>query len=168
MLRLRKAARIGTCDAFAMTRPASDYCDPALCPTDLCCYGECQCAPSAASGDRRRLMLQALGLAAAALAVAGVALPVLPTTPFVLLSAWAFARSSPRLEAWLRDHARLGPPLAAWEQRRAIPRGAKAVAVVSLPLSGLLVHAAGAGLVVTAAVGIALTCVGGWILTRPS
>ncbi|MDI6625954.1 MAG: DUF454 domain-containing protein, partial [Brevundimonas sp.] len=59
-------------------------------------------------------------------------------------------------------------PLAAWEQRRAIPRGAKAVAVVSLPLSGLLVHAAGAGLAVTAVAGLVLACVGGWILTRPS
>ncbi|HWQ87098.1 YbaN family protein [Brevundimonas sp.] len=113
-------------------------------------------------------MLQALGLGAAALAVVGVALPVLPTTPFVLLSAWAFARSSPRLEAWLRDHARLGPPLKAWEQRRAIPPGAKAAAAVSLPLSGFLVHASGAGLAVTATVAVGLACVGGWILTRPS
>ena len=113
-------------------------------------------------------MLQTLGLGAAALAVAGVALPVLPTTPFVLLSAWAFARSSPRLEAWLRDHPRLGPPLKAWEDRRAISRGAKAVVAVSLPVSGLMVHAAGAGLAVTAVVGVVLACVGGWILSRPS
>lgn len=113
-------------------------------------------------------MLQAFGLGAAALGVAGLVLPVLPTTPFLLLSAWAFARSSPRLEAWLRNHPRLGPPLSAWEERRAIPRGAKAVAVASLPASGFLVHAAGAGLAVTAAVGVALACVGGWILTRPS
>ncbi|WP_305760444.1 YbaN family protein [Brevundimonas sp.] len=149
-----------------MIRFATNGCDPAMCPTDLSCHGECHCSPSAPRGDR--LMLQALGLGAAALAVAGVALPLLPTTPFVLLSAWAFARSSPRLEAWLRDHPRLGPPLKAWEERRAIPRGAKAVAVASLPLSGLLVHASGAGLAVTAAVGVALACVGGWILTRPS
>lgn len=151
-----------------MACPVSDGSDPALCPTDLCCYGECHCAPSAGHGDRRRLMLQALGLGAAALAVAGVALPVLPTTPFVLLSAWAFARSSPRLEAWLREHPRLGPPLKAWQQRRAIPRGAKTVAAVSLPVSGLLVHAAGAGIAVTASVGVVLVCVGGWIVTRPS
>lgn len=165
-LRPRKATASGTWDESGMTCPATDCCDPAMCPTDLCCHGECHCSPSAPRRDR--LMLQALGLGAAALAVVGVALPVLPTTPFVLLSAWAFARSSPRLEAWLRDHPRLGPPLKAWEQRRAIPRGAKAVAVASLPASGLLVHAAGAGLAVTIAVGVGLACVGGWILTRPS
>lgn len=165
-LRPRKAATGGTWDEGVMLRPATDCCDPAMCPTDLCCHGDCHCSPSAPRGDR--LMLQALGLGAAALAVAGVALPVLPTTPFVLLSAWAFARSSPRLEAWLRKHPRLGPPLRAWEQRRAIPRGAKAVAAVSLPLSGMLVHASGAGLIVTAMVGVGLVCAGGWILTRPS
>lgn len=165
-LRPRKAAGSATCDAFAMTRPAIDYCDPAMCPSDLCCHGDCHCSPSTARGGK--VMLRALGLGAAALAVAGLALPVLPTTPFLLVSAWAFARSSPRLEAWLRDHPRLGPPLSAWEERRAIPRGAKAVAVVSLPASGLLVHAAGAGPAVTAVVGVGLACVGGWILTRPS
>lgn len=166
MLRRRKAVAAGTCDAFAMTRSVTDRCDPAMCPSDLCCHGDCHCSPSAPRGGR--LMFQALGLGAAALAIAGVALPILPTTPFVLVSAWAFARSSPRLEAWLRAHPRLGPPLKNWEQRRAIPRGAKAVAGVSLPLSVLLVHSAGAGLAVTAAVAAALACVGGWILSRPS
>lgn len=165
-LRPRKAMDRGTWDQGVMLRPATDCCDPAMCPTDLCCHGDCHCSPSAPRGDR--LMLQALGLGAAALAVAGVALPVLPTTPFLLLSAWAFARSSPRLEAWLRDHPRLGPPLKAWEQRRAIPARAKAFALTSLPLSGLLVHASGASLAVTATVGVALACVGGWVLTRPS
>ncbi|HYD27059.1 YbaN family protein [Brevundimonas sp.] len=149
-----------------MTRPASNCCDQATCPTDLCCYGECQCSPPA-PGDRR-LALRALGLAATALAIAGVALPIVPTTPFLLVAAWSFARSSPRLEAWLRVHPRLGPALKNWEERRAIPRGAKAVAVASLPASTAMVHAAGLGLGVTVAAGLVLACVGGWILTRPS
>lgn len=149
-----------------MTRPATDCRDLAMCPTDLCCHGECHCVPSAPRGGR--LMLQALGLGAAGLAVAGVLVPILPTTPFVLVSTWAFARSSPRLETWLRGHPRLGPPLRAWEQRRAIPPGAKAVAVVSLPVSALMVHVSGVGPAATAAVGLALACTGAWILTRPS
>lgn len=138
------------------------------CPTDLCCYGECQCTPPEAGWLDPLWAMRALGLLAAAFAIAGVALPVLPTTPFVLLSAWAFARSSPRLDAWLRAHPRLGPPLAAWESRRAIPVRAKAVAVASLPVSGLMVHAAGAGLPLTGAVAVLLLCVGAWILSRPS
>lgn len=149
-----------------MILSAPDAFDERPCPTDLCCYGECQCSPSQ-PGDRRGA-LRALGLAATTLGMAGVALPIVPTTPFLLVAVWAFARSSPRLEAWLRDHPRLGPPVKAWEGRRAIPRGAKAVAVASLPLSGLMIHGAGAGLAVTIAAGLALACVGGWILTRPS
>lgn len=149
-----------------MARPVPDCCDPAICPTDLCCYGECQCSPSA-PGDRR-LALRAIGVAATGLAVAGVVLPIVPTTPFLLVAAWAFGRSSPRLEAWLRSHPRLGPPLMNWEQRRAIPRSAKAAALASLPVSTVLVHAAGAGTGVTAGVGVALAGVGAWIVTRPS
>lgn len=165
-LRARKAAVAGSWDDSGMIHPALHGCDDRPCPTDLCCYGECQCSPSQ-PGDRRGA-LRALGLAATALGMAGVVLPIVPTTPFLLVAVWAFARSSPRLETWLRTHPRLGPPLRAWEERRAIPRGAKAVALGSLPLSGLMMHAAGAGLAVTAAAGLALACVGGWILTRPS
>lgn len=149
-----------------MTRPAPDCCDPATCPADLCCYGECQCSPPRPRD--RRDALQALGLAATALALAGVALPIVPTTPFLLVAAWAFARSSPRLESWLRDHPKLGPALKAWDQRRAIPGPAKAAAVASLPISTLSLHAAGAGLAVTVAAGAVLACVGVWIVTRPS
>lgn len=165
-LRPRKAAAAASWDESGMILSAPDACDERPCPTDLCCYGECQCSPSQ-PGDRRGAM-RALGLAATAMGMAGVALPIVPTTPFLLVAVWAFARSSPRLESWLRDHPRLGPPVKAWEERRAIPRGAKAVAVASLPLSGLMIHAAGAGLAVTIAAGLTLACAGGWILTRPS
>lgn len=165
-LRRNKAVAAGTGESFAMTHPALNRCDAEMCPPDLCCHGECHCSPTAPGGGRP--MHQAVGLGAAALAIAGVVLPILPTTPFLLISAWAFARSSPRLDAWLRDHPRLGPPLRSWERRRAIPRSAKALAVASLPLSALAVYSAGAGLIVTAGVGVALTGVGGWILSRPS
>ena len=149
-----------------MYRTAPNCCDQATCPSDLCCYVESQCAPS--EPGNRRWALKAVGLAFLALGIAGMALPVVPTTPFLLVAAWAFARSSPRLESWLRRHPRLGPPLKAWEERGAIPRPAKAVAAVSLPASVVMASAAGAGPGLTVAVGLFLACVGGWILTRPS
>ena len=149
-----------------MPRPAN-ICACASCPSDLCLFSECHCSPSESRRDGR-LPLRLLGSAAVSLALAGVFLPLLPTTPFLLVAAWAFARSSPRLDAWLRAHPRLGPPLAAWEDRRAIPRKAKAMAGVSLPAGWLLLWSGGAPAAVTVAAGAVMLAVGVWILSRPS
>jgi uncharacterized membrane protein YbaN (DUF454 family) len=85
-----------------------------------------------------RHLWNALGGASLVLGVAGIPLPLLPTTPFLLLSAFAFARGSPRLHAWLVQHPRFGPTIEAWERERAITRSTKwkstvALAVVLLP-----------------------------------
>ena len=62
------------------------------------------------------------GGASLALGVAGIFLPVLPTTPFILLAAWCFSRSSERLHTWLISHVHLGPIIHAWQVEKAIPR----------------------------------------------
>lgn len=60
-----------------------------------------------------RALWLTLGLVSTACGVAGVVLPLVPTTPFLLLAAYAFARSSPRLHNWIMMHPRLGLPIAA-------------------------------------------------------
>lgn len=66
-----------------------------------------------------------LGLLFVAHGFIGAFLPVLPTTPFLILAVACFARSSHRLESWLLDHPRFGPALRDWRQRGAISLKAK-------------------------------------------
>ena len=72
-----------------------------------------------------RLLLLAIGVCSLALGIAGIFLPVLPTTPFVLLAAACAAKASPRFHRWLHQHATFGPIVRNWEHNRAIPRLAK-------------------------------------------
>lgn len=69
------------------------------------------------------------GLLVLGLGLLGVVLPVLPTTPFLLLAAACFAKSSPRLHRWLLGHPVFGPPIRNWVENSAITRPAKRLAV---------------------------------------
>ena len=82
-----------------------------------------------------RLLFLLLGWLFVGLGIAGAFLPILPTTPFLLLAVACFARSSPKLEAWLIEHPRLGPPLKNWRREGAISRRAKVAAVTLMATS---------------------------------
>lgn len=79
-----------------------------------------------------RLLWLTLGFAFLGTGLLGVVLPVVPTTPFLLLAAGCFARSSPRLHRWLLHHPTFGPPVRNWEEHGAISRRAKRLAVGSM------------------------------------
>jgi uncharacterized membrane protein YbaN (DUF454 family) len=79
-----------------------------------------------------RWLFLALGLAFVAIGFVGLFLPVLPTTPFLILAAACFARSSPKLERWLLHHRRFGPGLRQWRERGAIPREAKLLSLAGM------------------------------------
>ncbi|PKE33048.1 hypothetical protein CWS43_03935 [Rahnella sp. AA] len=77
----------------------------------------------------KRILLIIAGWVCVVLATLGVVLPLLPTTPFLLLAAWCFARSSPRFHQWLLYRSWFGGYLRHWQQHRALPKGAKPKAV---------------------------------------
>jgi uncharacterized membrane protein YbaN (DUF454 family) len=85
--------------------------------------------PTPATGVRRGLYLAA-GLGCVGLAYLGAILPGLPTTPWVLLASGCFARSSPRLQKWLRRSPIFGRLLRDWDEHRGIRRPVKVVAAV--------------------------------------
>jgi hypothetical protein len=89
----------------------------------------------------RRLAYLCLAWACIGLGAAGIVLPLLPTTPFLLVAAWAAPKASPRLDAWLHQHPRFGPPLRAWREERAVPARAKWLACTLLLASWVILLA---------------------------
>lgn len=108
------------------------------------------------------------GLLFVALGVIGAMLPLMPTTIFIILAAGCFARSSPRLEAWLLHHPRFGPTLRAWRAEGAIPRRGKIAACAGIAVGyGLFWWSIRPDLVVDLAVAVLMAACAAFILTRP-
>lgn len=97
----------------------------------------------------------------------GTVVPLLPTTPFVLLSAWAAARGNPALNRWLHDHPRFGPFLANWERGRSIDRRAKLRMISLIAASWVILFLIFDRLMVPALAGICMGAVAVWLATRP-
>jgi uncharacterized membrane protein YbaN (DUF454 family) len=114
-----------------------------------------------------RWALLLVAVASLGLAVLGIFLPVLPTVPFLLVAAWAAARSSPRLSHWLEHHPRFGTLIRDWRAGGVVRRRTKWNATVAMALSAVLIL-----LTVTkpwaAALAIGtMTCVLAWLWRRP-
>jgi uncharacterized membrane protein YbaN (DUF454 family) len=90
-----------------------------------------------------RAILVAVGTVSLVVGVLGIVVPVLPTTPFLLLTAACYARASDRLYAWLIGRPSLGPIITEWRSSRSLPPGVRmrAVAVVALSFGASIILA---------------------------
>jgi uncharacterized membrane protein YbaN (DUF454 family) len=110
-----------------------------------------------------------LGLFFVALGVIGAVLPLMPTTIFLILATGCFARSSPRLEAWLLTHKRFGPTLTAWRAEGAIGPRAKAMACTGIAIGlALFWWRAHPGVGLGTGVTLLMGACAAYILSRPS
>ena len=107
------------------------------------------------------------GLASLGLGVLGIFLPLLPTTPLVLLAAFCFAKGSPRLHAWLVGHPRFGPAIKDWQNRGAISRRGKRLALIAMAATFALALALGLAWYLIAVQAAWLGAVAVFIVTRP-
>lgn len=109
-----------------------------------------------------------LAYACIGLGLVGVILPGLPTTPFLLLAAWAASRGSPRMHRWLYTHPYLGPPLRQWKEQGAVPPRAKCIAVLLLVVSWAVLAWRAEGVLLPAVMAVFFICVATFLLTRPN
>jgi uncharacterized membrane protein YbaN (DUF454 family) len=125
--------------------------------------------PEPGAGPVTRWLLRALGVLFVGLGIVGAFLPLMPTTIFLILAAGCFARSSPKLDAWLMNHPRFGPVLRAWREHGAVPRRAKVMACAGM-LTGFAVFFFGVHpkLWLAAAVGGALLLIAAYVVSRPA
>lgn len=99
----------------------------------------------------------------------GALLPVMPTTIFLILAVGCFARSSPRLERWLLDHRRYGPPLRLWREQGAVSGKGKAFAAGGMALGdGLFFWGAHPHWKLALGVGLFFAASAAYVLSRPT
>ena len=110
----------------------------------------------------------AVGLAALGLAGLGVVLPLLPTTPFVLVAAFAFARSSTRLERWLLNHRLFGGLIANWQRHGAIDRTTKIVGILSMAAVLAISVLLGASYTILIIQAVVLSVCAAFVASRPA
>lgn len=100
--------------------------------------------------------------------IVGIFLPVLPTTPFVILAAFCFARGSPAVATWLEQHRTFGPIIVNWRQTGAIAPRYKAMALAMMSAAIALSVVIGISSTVIAIQFVCCVLAALYVITRPS
>lgn len=114
------------------------------------------------------LMYRALAVSALGAGTLGLLLPLLPTTPFILVALWATARGAPEWHERIRTHPRFGPSIQAWQTQRAVSKRAKLLACGAMVVSWTALWLAGAGPAILVALAVLFAGVSAFLVTRPA
>nr|WP_274389731.1 YbaN family protein [Azospirillum doebereinerae] len=109
-----------------------------------------------------------VGHGAVGLATVGAFLPLLPTVPFLLVAAWAYARGNPELRERMRNDARFGPVIRDWQDRGAIPLKAKVMAVAGMAFGFGVLALSSPGVAVLGGAGLVMAVGGAYVVSRPA
>ncbi len=123
--------------------------------------------PALARPRWQRVLFAGLGGVMTVAGIVGLLLPYVPGVLFLILAAACFTRSSPRLETWLLEHPRLGPPVVAWRDNGAIPRKAKLLACGGMMVSFAMLFVLGAPWLAILALGTVIAGSCAFVLSRP-
>ena len=116
-----------------------------------------------------RIIYFSLGWVMVALGVIGLVMPLMPGVVFLIAAAACFARSSPRLEAWLLDHPTFGKPLRDWRAAGAIPRPAKAMACAGMTIGFVVFwYSVDPSMPLAAGVAVLFLACAAYVVSRPA
>lgn len=116
-----------------------------------------------------RIVYLCLGWVMVGLGVIGLVMPMMPGVVFLIVAAACFSRSSPRFEAWLLGHPRLGKPLRDWRAAGAIPRSAKIMACAGMAISFVLFcYTVAPSVPLALAVAVGFLICAAYVVSRPA
>jgi uncharacterized membrane protein YbaN (DUF454 family) len=113
------------------------------------------------------ILWRIVAVLALVLGIIGLALPVIPTVPFLILAAFAGGKGWPALERWLLAHPTFGPHIRQWREHGAVPRRAKVIATLMMLVSGVGLQFTDLAQWLTITVALVMLCVAVWLWSRP-
>ena len=116
----------------------------------------------------KKSILLGIGWLCVGLGFVGVFVPGIPTTIFLIIALWAFARSSKKFHTWLLNHKRFGPILHNWQEYKVVPLRAKILMVILQTSVVIIVHYTFDNLIITLGLAITLVIVASYVISLPS
>ena len=115
-----------------------------------------------------RILLLCLGFLCVGLAFIGIFVPGIPTTPFLIVALWAFAKSSKKFHTWLLNHKSFGPVLRNWESHKVVPKKAKILMVILQITAVAMIHYTLNNIFITFGLAVTLICVAWYVISLPN